>query len=78
MGADTLPFYRGRAAQQLLIRQLETARFAPSHPEWEAMEAAIEDAIGKAIADRSTVPESSAARATAEADRAISALLKRR
>lgn len=78
VGADTLPFYRGRTGPQLMIRQLETARYAPHHPEWEAMEAAIEEAIGKAIADRSTVPESSAARATAEADRAITALLRRR
>lgn len=73
---DTAAFYRERPEQQVMIRQFATARFTPNHPEWDAMEAAIEDAIEKALYDRSSPPETAAARATAEADRRITGLLR--
>ena len=74
-GADTTEFYRARPEQQVMIRQFAFARFTPNHPEWDAMEAAIEDAVEKALYDTKSPPESSAARATAEADRKITGLL---
>jgi multiple sugar transport system substrate-binding protein len=77
MGADTSGFYRARPGPQMMIRQLALARFAPNHPEWEAMEAAIEDAIGKALDDSRSPPDTSAARATAEADQKIAELLRK-
>ncbi|HYM80635.1 MAG TPA: extracellular solute-binding protein [Candidatus Limnocylindria bacterium] len=52
VGADTAAFYRERPEQQVMIRQFETARFTPNHPEWDAMEAAIEDEIEQALYDR--------------------------
>jgi multiple sugar transport system substrate-binding protein len=76
IGADTASFYRDRPEQQLMIRQFETAHFTPNHAEWDAMEAAIEDAIEKALYDTSSPPESAAAHATADADRRITELLK--
>ena len=75
VGADTARFYRARPGQQVMIRQFEFARFTPNHLDWDAMEAAIEDAVEKALYDTQSPPESSAAHATAEADRAITELL---
>jgi multiple sugar transport system substrate-binding protein len=70
VGADTAGFYRDRPEQRVMIRQFETARFTPNHPEWDAMEAAIEDEIEQALYDRKT-----AAQAVADAHAKIAALL---
>ena len=75
VGADTARFYRARPGKQVMIRQFEFARFTPNHLDWDAMEAAIEDAVEKALYDTQSPPESSSAHATAEADRAITELL---
>lgn len=73
VGADTAAFYRERPEQQLMVRQFETARFTPNHPEWDAMEAAIEDEIEQALYDRKT-----AAKAVADAHAQIVSLLGKR
>ena len=77
VGADTTAFYLARPNQQVMIRQFEFARFTPNHPEWDAMEAAIEDAVEKALYDTQSPPESSAAHAAADAQRAIVELLEK-
>jgi multiple sugar transport system substrate-binding protein len=77
-GVETLSSPNPGPERTTLMRQLANARFKPDHPEWDAMEAAIEDAIGKALEDRGSPAESAAARATAEADRAIAALVRKR
>lgn len=73
VGADTTAFCRGRPGQQVMIRQFETARFTPNHPEWDAIEAAIEDEVGQALDGRK-----GAAQAVADANAKIAALLAKR
>ncbi len=70
IGADTLAWYRERPGQAEMIRQFATARFTPNHPEWDAMEQAIEEEVEQAIYDRKP-----AARAVADANARIAALL---
>ncbi len=65
-GADSLAYYLERPAEQALVRQLATARFIPSHRQWAAMQAAIEDEIEQALFDKK-----SAAQAVADADARI-------
>jgi multiple sugar transport system substrate-binding protein len=48
-GADTSAWYRARPREQVLLRQLAAARFAPNHPAWGAMEAAIGDELELAL-----------------------------
>jgi multiple sugar transport system substrate-binding protein len=73
VGADTASFYRDHPEQQLMVRQFETARFTPNHPEWDAMEAAIEDEIEQALYDRKTP-----AQAVADAHAQVASLLGKR
>jgi multiple sugar transport system substrate-binding protein len=73
MGADTAAFYRERPDLRLMILQFATARFTPNHPEWDAMEAAIEDEVEEALYNRK-----SAARAVADANAKITELLGHR
>jgi maltose-binding protein MalE len=56
-----------------MIRQFETAHYTPNHPEWDAMEAAIEDEVEQALYHRK-----SAAQAVRDADAKIAALLKKK
>jgi multiple sugar transport system substrate-binding protein len=77
VGADSVAFYRARPDAQRMIRQFASARFAPNHPEWEAMEGAIEDAIERALYDTQSPPDTSAARAAADADQKIAELLRK-
>lgn len=70
--ADTAAFYRERPEQQVMIRQFATARFTPNHPEWDAMEQAIEDEVEQALYDRK-----SAAKAVADANARIAELLRK-
>ena len=72
-GADTLACYRGHRDQQVLARQAETARFTPAHPQWGAMEAAIEDEIEQALFDKKT-----AAQAVSDAHARIAELVGKR
>jgi multiple sugar transport system substrate-binding protein len=55
--ADTSAYYRGRPGEAALVRQLASARFAPNHPAWDAMETAIEDEVGAALAGRKDAGE---------------------
>jgi multiple sugar transport system substrate-binding protein len=73
IGADTAAFYRERPEQQVMIRQFETARFTPNHPEWDAMEAAIEDEVEQVLYDKKTP-----AQAVADANARIALLLGKR
>lgn len=57
VGADTLEWYRERPGQAAMIRQFESARFTPNHPEWDAMEQAIEEEIEQALYDRKSAAE---------------------
>jgi multiple sugar transport system substrate-binding protein len=75
VGADTAALYRSRPERRVMVHQLEFARFTPNHPDWDAMEGAIANAVRQALADTQSPPESSAARATAAADSAIVARL---
>lgn len=70
IGADSAAFYRERPDLATMIRQFEFARFTPNHPEWDAMEAAIEDEVEFALYDKK-----SAAAAVADANAKIAALL---
>jgi multiple sugar transport system substrate-binding protein len=73
VGADTLAYYRSRPEQQMMIRQFETAYFTPNHPQWDDMEAAIEDAVEKALYDKETAPQ-----AIAEAQQRLAELVGKR
>jgi multiple sugar transport system substrate-binding protein len=73
VAADTAAFYRERPEQQVMIRQFETARFTPNHPEWDAMEAAIEDEVEQVLYDKKTP-----AQAVADANARIALLLGKR
>lgn len=57
VGADTLPFYRDRPEQAAMIRQFATAHFTPNHPEWDAMEQAIEEEVEQALYDRKSAAQ---------------------
>jgi multiple sugar transport system substrate-binding protein len=70
LGADTTAHYRDRPAEQVMLRQFETAFATPNHPAWVDMEAAIEDEVEEALYDRKT-----AAEAVAAADARINELL---
>lgn len=78
IGADTAACYRKDPGRQTMIRQLESARFRPGIANWSAMEAAMDSALTLALLDRKSPPESAAARASAQAERAIVALLRKR
>lgn len=71
--ADTFAYYRERPAEQVMLRQLETAVPTPNHPAWVEMEAAIEDEVEQALYDRKT-----AAQAVADASRRITELLEKK
>lgn len=73
LGADTVAFYREHPELAVMIRQFETAFYTPNHPEWDAMEAAIEDEVEQALYDKKT-----AAQAVGDADARITALLKKK
>ena len=73
IGADTMAFYRGHPLQAMMITQYETAVPTPNHPAWEEMEAAIEDEVGSALADRK-----SAAQAVTDANAKLSELVGKR
>lgn len=70
VGADTLAYYRQHPDEQVLVRQLATAVFTPSHMAWVEMEAAIEDEIERALYDKK-----SAAQALADAHARVATLL---
>jgi multiple sugar transport system substrate-binding protein len=69
-GADTTAYYRMHPAEQMMIRQFETAYFTPNHPMWAEMEAAIEDEVEQALLDRKTT-----AQATADAQQRLAELV---
>jgi multiple sugar transport system substrate-binding protein len=52
VGADTLARYQDRPGEATMIRQLAGARYAPNHPAWGEMEAAIEEQVELALSDR--------------------------
>lgn len=56
-GADTSEYYRARPQEAAMVRQLERARFAPNHPAWGRMEAAIEDEVEQALYDRKSAAQ---------------------
>jgi multiple sugar transport system substrate-binding protein len=70
VGADTSAAYAARPVEATFARQLATVRFAPNHPVWEAMEAAIEDEVEEALFDRK-----SAARAVQDAQATLAELV---
>jgi multiple sugar transport system substrate-binding protein len=51
-GADTGAYFRDRPGEAIMVRQLAGARYAPNHPAWGEMEAAIEDEVEQALFDR--------------------------
>jgi ABC-type glycerol-3-phosphate transport system substrate-binding protein len=78
IGADTAASYRGRPEQQVMIRQLELARFTPNHAAWDSMRVAIEEELRKSWSDRQSPPESVAARFAEAVDRRLVDLLGKR
>jgi multiple sugar transport system substrate-binding protein len=72
-GADTAARYRDRPGEAAMIRQLASARYAPNHPAWGAMEAAIEDEVEQALDGRK-----SAAEAVKDAQTKLAALVGKR
>jgi multiple sugar transport system substrate-binding protein len=56
-GTDTSGYYRERPGEATLIRQLAGARYAPNHPAWGEMEAALEDEVEQALNGRKTAAE---------------------
>jgi ABC-type glycerol-3-phosphate transport system substrate-binding protein len=73
VGADTLPRFRDSPGVARMIRQLAGARYAPDHPAWGAMEAAIEDEVEQALDGRK-----SAARAVKDAQTKLAELVGKR
>jgi multiple sugar transport system substrate-binding protein len=73
VAADTAAFFREHAGLGVMIRQFQTAHATPNHPEWDAMEAAIEDEIEQALYDRK-----SATQAIHDAHVKIAALIGKR
>ena len=49
VGCDTLALLRDSPGTTTMIRQLAGARYAPNHPAWPQMEAAIEDEVEQAL-----------------------------
>jgi multiple sugar transport system substrate-binding protein len=74
--ADTSAFYRARPLESVLVRQFEYAYFPPNHPRWREMEAAIEDAVDRALRDRRP-PAEAAAAAVSEAQQRLAELVGR-
>ena len=74
--ADTSAFYRSRPFESVLVRQFEYAYFPPNHPRWREMEAAIEDAVDRALRDRRP-PAEAAAAAVSEAQQRLAELVGR-
>jgi multiple sugar transport system substrate-binding protein len=56
-GADTGGYFRERPREAILIRQLAGARYAPNHPAWGEMEAALEGEVEQALNARKTAAE---------------------
>lgn len=75
IGAETTAVYRDRPYEQMLMRQFDTAYFTPNHPRWNDMEAAIEDAVSRALVDRQRRPSDVAASAIAEAQQRLAELV---
>lgn len=75
IGAETTAVYRDRPFEQVLMRQFDTAYFTPNHPRWDDMEAAIEDAVARALSDRQRRPSDVAAAAIAEAQQRLAELV---
>ena len=57
VGADTLARFRDQPGDAMLMRQLVGARYAPNHPAWGEMEAAIEDEVEQALDDRKSAAQ---------------------
>ncbi len=72
-GADTCAPWRDRPREQVLLRQLAAARYAPNHPAWGAMSAAIGDEL-----ERTLDGTKSAADAVRDAQARLAALVGRR
>jgi multiple sugar transport system substrate-binding protein len=72
-GVDTSAYYHDRPGERMLLRQLESAQFAPNHRAWVGMEAAIEDEVAQALAGRKT-----AAEAVHDAQARLSELVRQR
>jgi multiple sugar transport system substrate-binding protein len=73
VGADTLAELRGSPGIATMIRQLAGARYAPNHPAWGEMEAAIEDEVEQALDGRK-----SASQAVKDAQTKLAVLVGRR
>jgi multiple sugar transport system substrate-binding protein len=56
-GVDTGAYFRARPGEATLVAQLVLARYAPNHPAWAAMEAAIEDEVEEALFDRKSASQ---------------------
>ena len=70
VGTDTAAYYREHPAEQMMLRQFETAYPTPNHPAWVEMEAAIEDEVEEALLDRK-----SARQAVADAQQKLAELV---
>ncbi len=57
VGADTSAWFRARPYEAVMVRQLETARFTPTHPAWDEMEQALEDELEQALEGRKTADQ---------------------
>ena len=57
VGTDTSACFSGRPQAMAMARQLGCVRFAPNHPAWAEMEAAIEDEVEQALYDRKTAAQ---------------------
>jgi multiple sugar transport system substrate-binding protein len=73
IGADTLAPFRERPGEVQMIRQLAGARYAPNHPAWGEMEAAIEEQVEQALDGRK-----SAAQAVKDAQAKLAELVGKR
>ena len=56
-GADTLARFRDSPGVARMIRQLATARYAPNHPAWGEMQAAIEGEVEQALDARKSASQ---------------------
>jgi multiple sugar transport system substrate-binding protein len=72
-GADTSAHFRARPGEATMVLQLAGAHYAPNHPAWADMEAAIEDEVEHALFDRK-----SAAQAVTDAQARLAELVGRR
>lgn len=73
VGADTSAYFRARPGEAAMVLQLAGARYAPNHPAWAGMEAAIEDEVEQALSDRK-----SAAQAVKDAQARLAELVGKR